>query len=186
MRKNQTKDKIVSTFISMMAQNKLEDIYVKDIALKANITRQTFYRHFKDKYDVINWYYDQEIEALFIQTFTIEGLRRNLIIKLRKFKKEMPLYRNAYSYTGQNSLSKHEFKRMSESLLIKANHQCSNTPEAPPNTLKYAIDFFCHGIIEMSIDWLNQSCPISCESFAEILIDLMPADLRVKIEENHS
>lgn len=34
-------------------------ITVKEIVETCGLTRQTFYRNFQDKYDLINWYFDK-------------------------------------------------------------------------------------------------------------------------------
>ena len=37
----------------------VEKITVKEIVQECGTTRQTFYRYFLDKYDLINWYFDK-------------------------------------------------------------------------------------------------------------------------------
>ena len=37
----------------------VEKITVKEIVAECGTTRQTFYRNFQDKYDLINWYFDR-------------------------------------------------------------------------------------------------------------------------------
>ena len=42
-----------------MSKMPAEKITVKEIVEECGTTRQTFYRNFKDKYDLINWYFDK-------------------------------------------------------------------------------------------------------------------------------
>lgn len=42
-----------------MNKSPVEKITVKEIAEECGTTRQTFYRNFQDKYDLINWYFDK-------------------------------------------------------------------------------------------------------------------------------
>ena len=42
-----------------MKKAPVEKITVKEITEECGVTRQTFYRNFKDKYDLINWYFDK-------------------------------------------------------------------------------------------------------------------------------
>ena len=37
----------------------VEKITVREIVEACGVTRQTFYRNFQDKYDLINWYFDK-------------------------------------------------------------------------------------------------------------------------------
>lgn len=42
-----------------MKKAPVEKITVKEITEECGVTRQTFYRNFQDKYDLINWYFDK-------------------------------------------------------------------------------------------------------------------------------
>ena len=44
---------------SCMKTTPVEKITVKEIVDACGTTRQTFYRHFQDKYDLVNWYFDK-------------------------------------------------------------------------------------------------------------------------------
>ena len=43
----------------------LEKVTVGEIAEECGTSRQTFYRHFKDKYDLVNWYFDKILQESF-------------------------------------------------------------------------------------------------------------------------
>ena len=45
----------------------LDKITVIDIVTNAGKTRQTFYRYFKDKYDLVNWYFEKLVLKSFRQ-----------------------------------------------------------------------------------------------------------------------
>ena len=53
------KFRLVTSIGECMKQYPLEDITVDQVARGAGLSRQTFYRHFRDKYDLINWYFDK-------------------------------------------------------------------------------------------------------------------------------
>ena len=44
---------------SLIKKQPLDKITVTDIVSTAGKTRQTFYRHFQDKYDLVNWYFEK-------------------------------------------------------------------------------------------------------------------------------
>ena len=56
----------------------VEKITVKEIVQECGTTRQTFYRYFLDKYDLINWYFDkillESFEHMGEGTTVYEGL----------------------------------------------------------------------------------------------------------------
>ncbi|MBS4751142.1 dihydroxyacetone kinase transcriptional activator DhaS [Granulicatella sp. zg-ZJ] len=57
-----TKKKIADAFKELMVKNDFEKLTTTDITTYANIRRQTFYNHFKDKYDLIIWIFENELE----------------------------------------------------------------------------------------------------------------------------
>ena len=57
-----TKDRILSAFNQLASHRDFDAITVFQIAQKAGVSRATFYRHFKDKYDVMNYNYSSLLE----------------------------------------------------------------------------------------------------------------------------
>lgn len=174
----ETRQDIVNALIQLMSQKNLNKIYVKDIASQAKITRQTFYRYFQDKYDVINWYYDTNIETLFVSTNSVAGIRRNLITKFDFYKDHMMFFKNAYQCNDQNSLTNHEYHRIFVSLSAKITDNTGLDEIGQSQELSYALSYFIHGLLHLTIDWLKAACPLSSEDFANIVIELMPLSVK--------
>ena len=55
LRIQKTKNSIFSAFIELRAAKPLEKITIRELTQKANISKQTFYLHFKDIYDLVEW-----------------------------------------------------------------------------------------------------------------------------------
>ena len=53
---NDIKYKLANAMKECMVSSPVEKITVKEICDTCGVTRQTFYRNFQDKYDLINWY----------------------------------------------------------------------------------------------------------------------------------
>ena len=52
-----TKGIIVEAMKQLLAEQRFDKITVQNIIDRAHCSRGTFYRHFKDKYDIMNYYY---------------------------------------------------------------------------------------------------------------------------------
>ena len=52
---NNIKYKLANAMKECMVSSPVEKITVKEICDTCGVTRQTFYRNFQDKYDLINW-----------------------------------------------------------------------------------------------------------------------------------
>lgn len=60
-----TKYRLAHAMKECMETTPVEDITVKQLVEKCGLTRQTFYRSFLDKYDLINWYFDKLLAKSF-------------------------------------------------------------------------------------------------------------------------
>ena len=87
------KFRLVTSIGECMKQYPLEDITVDQVARGAGLSRQTFYRHFRDKYDLINWYFDK----LLLESFDEMGSGRTVREGLDRNAVEASLNRAVYA-----------------------------------------------------------------------------------------
>ena len=50
-----TKRALAASLIKLLSQKPLDKVTVKDIIEDCGVNRQTFYYHFKDIYDLVDW-----------------------------------------------------------------------------------------------------------------------------------
>ena len=77
---DKTKYRLAKSMKECMQSSSVENITVKQIAENCGLTRQTFYRNFLDKYDLINWYFDK----LLAKSFEHMGQGKNVYDALVK------------------------------------------------------------------------------------------------------
>ena len=56
-----TKKALAETLKKLLSKNKLNKITIKEITEDCGVNRQTFYYHFKDIYDLLEWIYKNEV-----------------------------------------------------------------------------------------------------------------------------
>ena len=99
-------DTIKNALKEIMAEVPFEKINVAQICEKCNMNRKSFYYHFKDKYDLVNWIFDIEfISAL--NKETLETRWKTFDILCECFYENRDFYRKALKIKGQNSFSDH-------------------------------------------------------------------------------
>ncbi len=54
LRVQKTHQALITSFSELLQSKSFEQITVQDLCTKANVRRSTFYRHFSDKYDLLN------------------------------------------------------------------------------------------------------------------------------------
>ncbi len=56
------KKDVAESFERLLKKGSFENITIQNIADECEISRTTFYRNFKDKYDLMNWVYQKELD----------------------------------------------------------------------------------------------------------------------------
>lgn len=98
-----TKKALANAMKDLMAKMPMEKIKISDIVEYCNMNRQSFYYHFKDKYDLVNWIFYTEF-VLDIQNKVDEPKWDLLLIICQFFYNDRAFYSNALRIRGQNSL----------------------------------------------------------------------------------
>ena len=80
------KYKLANGMKELLVHTPVDKITVKQIVDQCDVTRPTFYRHFKDKYDLINWYFDVLAQMSFKQMGISMTLRKVLLRSLNSSK----------------------------------------------------------------------------------------------------
>ncbi|MGI6282824.1 dihydroxyacetone kinase transcriptional activator DhaS [Caproicibacterium lactatifermentans] len=101
---NITKKALADAMKSLMAEEPFSKISISDICARCSMNRQSFYYHFRDKYDLVNWiFYTELIEHLYEHEPTSGW---DLLLDVcTYFYANRPFYVNALQVTGQNSFT---------------------------------------------------------------------------------
>lgn len=82
----------------------LDDIHVSEIVAGTSLSRKTFYRHFKDKYDLASWYFAQFYEASFGRITDGLTWEEALLCYLDICQEKYSVLKNAYASRDINGL----------------------------------------------------------------------------------
>ena len=81
------------------------NVSVGDIARECQISRNTFYYHFKDKYDLISWIFYTEITSILTDDISLGHWRDSLLSLCKYMQENRDFYLNVLEFQGQNSFS---------------------------------------------------------------------------------
>ena len=99
---NITKKALGDAMKSLMAEKPFAKISISDICQRCSMNRQSFYYHFRDKYDLVNWIFYTELIQKLQENPTSDGwvLLQDVC---SYFYENRPFYVNALQVTGQNA-----------------------------------------------------------------------------------
>ena len=156
-----TKNALAMALKDLMREEPFSKITITDICKKCQMNRKSFYYHFKDKYDLVNWIYDTEfIEAVSNKDY--HSIWEFFVDICRYFSDNRAFYQAALDIEGQNSFSEH-FKDFLEPVLEAYLKDAFHGKKLR----QFQIDFYVDGFTCAIERWLKNTDPISPEDFVE-------------------
>lgn len=152
----------------------VEKITVKEIVEACGVTRQTFYRNFQDKYDLINWYFDKILLESFEHMGEGRTVYESLVNKFTYIQEEKLFFKAAFKNDDQNCLREHDFQLITA---FYTNQIESRTGQKISPQLQFQLEMYCQGSIFMTVQWVLGYRKCTPEQLARSLTDAMPADL---------
>lgn len=172
MEKEQTRKKLAEALKRLMANHSLEKLTVVQIAEEAGVTRQTFYRNFLDKYDLVNWQFEQLVQKSIRQMGVSLSLREALEKKFTFILQEKDFFSQAFRLEGSNSLVEYDYQCILDyySALLKKQLGCRELPE----DVRFLLELYCAGSIRMTVEWATTGMKRPVSEIASLLIASMP------------
>lgn len=160
-------EKIETAFLTLILNNKYEDITTSKICKQAGINRSTFYAHYDDINDLVI-----KIESKFAKgTASIfnygERQTHEAFIEMFNFIKENKYFYKAFLNIPYITLAETNVKLD----VLKNIGKNSNIEKSKTMGIFYRASFFGAGIKEMCRLWLENDCKESPEEMASLLLD---------------
>lgn len=180
-----TKYMIAQGMKELLAEKDFEKISVGDLAGHCHISRNTFYYHFRDKYDVVSWLFYSEIMPL-IGSSPFVGKWADVLLTLCRYLQEnKAFYIKVLQVEGQNSFTEclMEFHaRLVRDLLVNAKGDQILTPEQ----IRTISNFYAFGMTGAISSWAKNGMAGDPAPVIETLRDLMSGKIFKQLLELQS
>ena len=157
-----------------MRDTPVDSLTVSRIVREAGVARQTFYRHFADKYDLINWYFDKLLLESFEHMGSGRTVREGYERKFAFILQERVFFRAAFRSNAQNSLRDHDFE-----LIVKFFTDLirRKTGAEPDGDQSFLLEAYCAGAIAMTVKWVLGGMKEPPELLARRMVEALPGPL---------
>jgi len=161
---------IFEALLILMDEKPFGSITVTDIIEKAGIARQTFYRNFKDKNEVIIKYFTNifNSELLTVENINEKDKKDNIILTFNI--KYMINHRNnikkLLTIAGIEDLFTDSFKEWHNMLFNQKKNKLNKEAQL---AYWYKINYQITGIIIVIMDWFKNDMPLSVNNLIKLL-----------------
>ena len=158
---NITKRALAEALKELMEEKSFSKISVADICGKCNMNRKSFYYHFKDKYDLVNWIFDTEFISVMSRkappSFSTMDLIEALCIY---FYKNRSFYRKTLSVQEQNSFSDHFHELLSAFFQSRLREQTG-----ADKVTDFQVNLFSDAAVSAFQRWILDKSDMTPEDF---------------------
>ncbi len=158
-----TKQALASSLKKLMQSESFNNIKIADICDGCKLNRKSFYYHFRDKYDLLNWIFDTEFSAI-SSSPQCNSTWELFTSMFQYFYDNRDFYHKAMKTTGQNSFSDHFHQKL-------FGFYQSQTQQLVTDTQYRDIqaNFFADALYCATQRWLMDKKPIPPKEFASSL-----------------
>ena len=172
------KDMLAQALYLLMEEMPFEKITIKQIGVKAGVIRGTFYNHFYDKYEALEYL----TYKLLVSSIEENNFRIRLKRILEVFQSKKEFFKKCFQIEGQNS-----FEMMLSNILseILMNYLEVEEVEFQNSSLSSQAFVAIHAnmIVYVLKNWILKKDHLNYEEIYELLLDLLGKGAKGMIDE---
>lgn len=154
MSKTTTKQAISYAFKELLHEKSLNKITINDITDKCKINRQTFYYHFKDILELIEWICEIEAEKALKENKTYDTWQEGFIAIFDMIRNDKIFIVNIYRHVPREYLQKYLYK-VTYQLLYNVVTETSKDMVVRDEDKAFIANFYKFGFVGIVMEWIE-------------------------------
>lgn len=167
---NITKQALSTALKELMEEIPFDKIRIADICNRCDMNRKSFYYHFKDKYDLLNWIFDTEFIS-FAEDFSQAEEFNEYVDAVQNicnyFYENKDFYRKALKTEGQNSFPEHFRSYVVPIMKLRIEHLFGESED------EFTLNFFTDAAVATIERWLLDKNCMPPDEFVNKLMQII-------------
>lgn len=155
---NRTKEMLAESLMKLLARRTLDKITIQDIVDDCGYNRQTFYYHFHDIYDLIDWIFAAQTQELIEKCRACGSLDVGVEAVIAYMRENRRLILNILrSVNGEKLLD--NLYRSAQSIVLSALENHPGVQELSTEYRGLVAEAFKYALAGLLIDWMRAGIP---------------------------
>ena len=155
MSKLTTKRAIGYAFKDLLKEKSFNKITITDIANKCDINRQTFYYHFQDIQDLVEWLCIDEVDNILNKNDECEKWEDKFLMIFKVILKEKEVVENIYHSVSVEVLRTNLY-RLVYPIIYSEIVEESKGKNLREEDKKFITDFYKYAFVSIVLDWIDK------------------------------
>lgn len=151
---NNTKKILADAMVNILQTKSLDKITVKDIVENCGFTRQTFYNHFSDIYELVEWTAQQEIDKTLENFSDYNNWQKGLYRIMVMIKNNGTMLKNIYQSCNRSIVENYLYKVINSyvSSVVEKQSQGMKVDQKDKDFISH---FYSLAFLAMIFEWVG-------------------------------
>lgn len=150
-----TKKAIAFALKELLLEKPITKITIGDITERCDINRQTFYYHFQDIRDLVEWICVYDADKVLEDKTTYETWQEGFLAVFEIMKKDRPFIMNIYSSVSPELISNYLYKVVFPIIYGVVNEKAQGQVVREEDKV-FITDFYKYSFVAIVLDWIKK------------------------------
>ena len=152
---NTTKPALEASLKKLMLHKPLDKITINDLATDCGISRMSFYYHFRDIYDLIEWVCVEDGRRALQDKKTYDTWQEGLCQVFEAVLENKPFILNVYRAVSRDKIESYLYK-LTYSLIADVVEEKSAGTVLAEEDRAFIAEFYKYGFVGVMLDWIAE------------------------------
>ena len=176
-----TKRALEASLKNLLLKKPLEKITINDITEDCGINRMTFYYHFKDIYDLIEWCCVEDAKKALEGKKTYDTWQQGFLQIFEAVLDNKPFILNVYHSVSREQVEIYLYK-LTYDLLIGVVEEKSAGMNVRDEDKKFIADFYKYAFVGLMLDWVKRGMKDDPREMIDDLSVVMSGNVTAALE----
>lgn len=172
-----TKRALEASLKKLLLQKPLNKITINDITEDCGVNRMTFYYHFKDIYDLVDWIMVEDAAKALENKPTFDTWTEAFLDILRQVQENKVLVMNVYRSISREQVEQYLYKLL-DPMLREFMERGMQGITVQDDDVQFIVDFYKYALVGMALEWIRKDMKEDPVRMTERLNLLIHGDLQ--------
>ena len=149
-----TKRALVASLKDLLAEKPLDKITVTDLTEHCGVNRMTFYYHFKDIYDLVEWACIESATRALAGQKTYDTWQQGFLQILEALRKDKAFFTSVYRSISREQLENYLY-RLTYDLMMGVVEERAAGMTVRPEDKEFIANFYKFAFVGLTLDWIK-------------------------------
>lgn len=176
-----TKKAIEASLKNLLLKKPFNKITINDIAEDCGISRMTFYYHFKDIYDLVEWACEEDAKKILDGKDDYKTWTQGFLNLFEEVLKNKPFILNVYRSVGREQVENYLYKIVYD-LLLNVIEEKAQGMTVRDEDKEFIADFYKYAFVGLMLDWVKNGMKEDPHKIVKKAEFLLSGSLSVSLE----